>query len=295
MAEKNNREGSSILGDFSVSQLVATGLAAATSFALSAQIGITGSIIGAVLGAVASSVATQVYRNILSASAEKLRALGSEQDEQANTDTETAAPSASVTEALSPAQVTTEIPARPGSISGRAHVEEVAETGTPIAPREVRDAAHERRQALIRRRVAVVAAAAGIVVVLAFALAVSLATHGEGIGPTPVAPSEPAVEQPSDVASESEGDAGAQTGATEQPDDGTEPSEDSASNSSTTDPDTSVSSPTTDADGSQSTTDTGTSKPTVDGSASGDTSSQDGATGEGTDSASSAATPGATS
>ena len=72
MAEKDGRR-TGILGDFSLSQIVATGLAAATSFALSAQIGIAGSIIGAVIGAVASSVATQVYRNLLNASAEKLR------------------------------------------------------------------------------------------------------------------------------------------------------------------------------------------------------------------------------
>ena len=74
MAEKNEHS-KGILGDFSVSQIVATGLAAATSFALSAQIGIAGSIIGAVIGAVASSVAAQVYRNILSASAEKIRSI----------------------------------------------------------------------------------------------------------------------------------------------------------------------------------------------------------------------------
>ena len=39
MAEKNDRSGS-LLGDFSISQLLATALAAATSFALSTQIGI---------------------------------------------------------------------------------------------------------------------------------------------------------------------------------------------------------------------------------------------------------------
>ena len=71
MAEKDEGR-KSILGDFSLSQLIATGLAAATSFALSAQIGIAGSIIGSVLGAVVSSVATQVYRNILSTTGEKI-------------------------------------------------------------------------------------------------------------------------------------------------------------------------------------------------------------------------------
>ena len=165
MAEKNEQRAEGILGDFSFSQVIATGLAAATSFALSAQIGIAGSIIGAVLGAVASSAATQVYRSILSASAEKIRALGTDG-------------SAGV------ADVTREI----GSISGRARVEELADSGTPIAPQEVIDAAREHTQARLRRRVAIIAAAAGIAVVLVFALAVNMATDGEGIGRTAVVP-----------------------------------------------------------------------------------------------------------
>ena len=106
MAEKNDTPKGGLLGDFSVSQIIATGLAAATSFALSAQIGIAGSIIGAVLGAVASSVATQVYRSILHSSAEKIRALGQD----------------------APVSVAGE--GRAGSISGRACVEEVAASGT---------------------------------------------------------------------------------------------------------------------------------------------------------------------
>lgn len=155
MAEKNGRAGG-VLGDFSLSQLLATALAAATSFALSTQIGVAGSIIGAVVGAVASAVATQVYRTILASSAEKLRALGSADETRAV-----------------------------GSVSGRAQVEEVAPSGTPIAPPEVRDAAHERAQARLRRRVALLAAAAGVVAVLAYALVVNLATQGGGIGAKP--------------------------------------------------------------------------------------------------------------
>lgn len=155
MDEKNGRA-CGVLGDFSLSQLLATALAAATSFALSTQIGVAGSIIGAVVGAVASAVATQVYRNILASSAEKLRALGSADETRAV-----------------------------GSVSGRAQVEEVAPSGTPIAPPEVRDAAHERAHARLRRRAALLAAAAGVVAVLAYALVVNLATQGGGIGAKP--------------------------------------------------------------------------------------------------------------
>lgn len=176
MAEKNGRAGG-ILGDFSVSQIIATGLAAATSFALSAQIGIAGSIIGAVIGAVASSVATQVYRNILSASAEKLRALGPDQ---------TARPEEALREG--------ETRVMPSADAARARA---AVSGTPIAPPELSEAARSRERALLARRVAVFAAFAAIVVVLAYALVVSLATRGAGIGPS-LAPSAPATVEEQD-------------------------------------------------------------------------------------------------
>ena len=169
MTEKSERAGG-ILGDFSVSQLLATALAAATSFALSTQIGVAGSIIGAVVGAVASAVATQVYRNILASSAEKLRAIGGADETRAV-----------------------------GSVSGRAIVEEIAASGTPIAPPEVRDAAREREQRRIRRRVALLAAAAGVVAVLAYALVVNLATQGSGIGTKPQVVAPVAEQQPSQV------------------------------------------------------------------------------------------------
>ena len=172
MTEKSER-GGSVLGDFSLSQLLATALASATSFALSTQIGVAGSIIGAVVGAVASTVATQVYRNILASSAEKLRALGGADETRAV-----------------------------GSVSGRAVVEEVAASGTPIAPPEVRHAAHERGQRRIRRRVALLAAAAGVVAVLAYALVVNLATQGAGIGSKPQVAAPTAEEQPSQAQTE---------------------------------------------------------------------------------------------
>lgn len=170
MAERDDRA-RSILGDFSVSQIVATGLAAATSFALSAQIGIAGSIIGAVIGAVASSVATQVYRNILSASAEKLRSITPD-----------------MTSRTTPAGRTRVMPAP----SPADETERVAPSGTPIAPPELSEAARGRERARLARRVAVFAALAAVAVVLVYALVVNLATRGEGIGPS-LSPSEPIV------------------------------------------------------------------------------------------------------
>ena len=73
-----DQSGKGIFEDLSMAQVFASALAAATAFALSTQIGIAGSIIGAAIGAAASAVATQVYKNILSASADKIRANASD-------------------------------------------------------------------------------------------------------------------------------------------------------------------------------------------------------------------------
>ena len=57
----------SLLKDVSITQILATSLAAVTAFVLSNQIGIAGSIIGVAVGAAASALASQIYQNVISA------------------------------------------------------------------------------------------------------------------------------------------------------------------------------------------------------------------------------------
>lgn len=67
--------------DLPLTQLVAGALAAATSFLLSSQIGITGSLIGVVVGSVVSAVSTQLYKRAINSSTEALKqSLGMETD-----------------------------------------------------------------------------------------------------------------------------------------------------------------------------------------------------------------------
>ena len=75
MAEQSGKSDGKkgLFEDFSMATVIASGLAAATSFALSSQIGIAGSIIGTLIGGFASAAASQIYKSLLSASAEKLR------------------------------------------------------------------------------------------------------------------------------------------------------------------------------------------------------------------------------
>lgn len=114
--------------DFSFSTVIASGLAAATSFALASQIGIAGSIIGTLIGGFASAAASQVYRSLLSASADKLRQVGP-------TGGDAGAPRDADATVSVAADTTRTILRRPAV--GLGAVEEVAESGTPIAPAEV--------------------------------------------------------------------------------------------------------------------------------------------------------------
>lgn len=166
--------------DFSFSTVIASGLAAATSFALASQIGIAGSIIGTLIGGFASAAASQVYRSLLSASADKLRQVGPAAGDSAG------APRDADATVAAAAGTTRAIFRRPAV--GLGAVEEVAESGTPIAPAEVRAAARAAEHRRQRRRATAVAAAVSIAAVLVFALVVGFVTQGRGIGTKPSAP-----------------------------------------------------------------------------------------------------------
>lgn len=174
--DQNGTDEKGLFGDFSVSTVIASGLAAATSFALSSKIGLAGSIIGVAIGGVASAAASQIYKSLLKASAQKLSDLTP--DATANVVPEEAAAAAVDAE---PAADETRV-YRPGSLSGRSPIQEVAASGTPIAPASVRYAAHERERRVLRRRATAIAAAFAIAAVLLFALVVNVATQGAGIG-----------------------------------------------------------------------------------------------------------------
>ena len=72
----------SLFDGLSISQVAAGALAAVTSMLLSAQIGIAGSVIGVAVGSVVSTVSSQLYKKFLAGSAEKIRGLASNGDEQ---------------------------------------------------------------------------------------------------------------------------------------------------------------------------------------------------------------------
>lgn len=206
MAQSNDRNTrGGLFDDFSFSTVIASGLAAGTSFALSSQIGLAGSLIGVVIGGLASAAASQIYKSILKASAEKLSSNDGEtasvaiddQTPHGDNDATRVVDSARIADrthvlgnshddvhkcGASVADATITNQPRATSVSSSSHVKEYAETGTPIAPVAIRAAARRRERDVIRRRATIFMAAASIVAVLVFALVVSIATKGEGIG-----------------------------------------------------------------------------------------------------------------
>ncbi len=191
--EQDNDNQKGLFEDFSFSTVIASGLAAATSFLLSAKIGLAGSIIGVAIGGVASAAASQIYKSLLQASADKLSDLAGGDDEgegQAGVggaaDGVTggekgvagADPAADLTQVMGGGETSV----YPVSVSAAYPVEQVAETGTPIAPTAVRAAAHAKQRRDVRRRATIIAAACAVAAVLIFSLVVTIATKGAGIG-----------------------------------------------------------------------------------------------------------------
>ena len=165
-----------VLSEFSGSAVIASALAAVTSFALQSKIGLAGSIIGVGVAAAATTIASQVYKGMLSASAQKLKDLS---DQAPTTNGAYGA-----TRDLRASSGTTQAWAKPVSLDDSASEAGVADSGTPIAPQSVRDAAQSRKGALVRKRMAIVMAVAAVAAVLVYALIVNLATSGQGIGST---------------------------------------------------------------------------------------------------------------
>lgn len=177
----------SLFDDLSIAQVIAGALAAATVFLLSSVIGVAGSLIGAAIGSVISAVSSQVYKKALSASADKLRDVGStslmdsvdassiKKEEEMSTSSE---------------DETTCIPARTNAAekSAAAHVMSANDLRYTAPNTNGEDPAlrraHERRnrKAKVQRQVLVVSVVSSLIAIVICAGIITFATQGEGIG-----------------------------------------------------------------------------------------------------------------
>lgn len=184
-----------LLSDISPVQVVATALAALTSMLLSSQIGITGSIIGVFVGSVVSTVSAQLYRNMVSISADKMHArtastAGSQTASQpqasgrvgsgveSNQSTGAAARENTFSVQAARASVYRNSPS--SAITGqvdRSNISQAYATDARLRARDRRDA-----KARLSRRVIIVSVVSALVAILLSALAVNLVTAGQGLG-----------------------------------------------------------------------------------------------------------------
>lgn len=177
----------SLFDDLSIAQVIAGALAAATVFLLSSVIGVAGSLIGAAIGSVISAVSSQIYKKALSASADKLRDVGStslmdsvdassiKKEEEMSTSSE---------------DETTFIPTRTNTTekSAAAHVMSANDLRYTAPNANGEDPAlrraHERRnrKAKVQRQVLVVSVVSSLIAIVICAGIITFATQGEGIG-----------------------------------------------------------------------------------------------------------------
>lgn len=182
-----------LFNDLSISQVVAGALAAVTSVALSSQIGIAGSIIGVAVASIVSTVASQLYRAMLTRSADKLRKIREQSDltipnplssqfSRTTSDTDkTSTQNADLTQPMAHATKSSEdTSATPGTGSSPASDKDAAHLR--MAPASLREEAATRRQTKLRRRVTVAAIVASLIAVAVTAAIINFATNGEGIG-----------------------------------------------------------------------------------------------------------------
>ena len=183
-----------LLEGLSVPQVAAGALAAVTSMLLSSKIGIAGSVIGVAVGSVVSTVASQVYKQVLQASADKLRELNPLDEAGAGA---VAGETRVMPEAADGSSATRVMGAMPASgavaASGdSAATDDPAASATPT--RSVRDlresgetgvlrgrAEHLRRQRMQRGVIAVSVVSALAAVAISAGI-INLVTAGEGVG-----------------------------------------------------------------------------------------------------------------
>ena len=149
-----------VLEDFSMAQVIASALSAVTSLLLSSRIGVIGGVVGVAVGAAVAAVATQLYKGLLSASAERIRDAAEQQ-----APSPASAPRGAHAE---PAGTASRPAAGTDSLAGR-----VAPAGYLCA--------RGRRERLHRRSMAVIALASLASVALVAAI-VHVATAGHGWG-----------------------------------------------------------------------------------------------------------------
>ncbi len=167
-----------VFDDFSVTQVIASALSAVTSLLLSTKIGIVGGVVGVAVGAAVAAIATQIYKGLLSASADKLRdAAGSYGTGSAND------PDLTMCDATEKFVGLADIDAG-GNLAAGSEGASVADPQTRVAPASYIQARRKQRNAQMVRGFVIVVGAALVAVGLTAAI-VRVTSAGQGWGARP--------------------------------------------------------------------------------------------------------------
>lgn len=170
--------------DLSIAQVIAGALAAATVFLLSSVIGVAGSLIGAAVGSIVSAVSSQVYKKMLSASADKIRDVapdGVSANQADLNETRLMAPvSSSETRVIDSGTVAASATKVMGAddIRYQAH----ASSDKAVDPALQRAHVRRRRKARVQRSVIIVSVVSALIAIVISAGLIHVFTDGQGIG-----------------------------------------------------------------------------------------------------------------
>lgn len=173
--EEEPKKSEGLFGDLSLAQVIAGALAAVTSMLLSSYIGIAGSVIGVAVASIVSAVSSQVYKKMISASANKI----------------------SDAAGLGPSHDSGDARAANGDyvrdlhVPGEARVVPVgsspAASHNPLPPASAlwKARSQRRRKKEIQRNAIIVSIVSALVAIAVCAAAIQLVTAGEGLGEKP--------------------------------------------------------------------------------------------------------------
>ena len=170
--------------DLSIAQVIAGALAAATVFLLSSVIGVAGSLIGAAVGSIVSAVSSQVYKKMLSASADKIRDVapdGASANQADPNETRLMKPvSSSETRVIDSDKVAASATKVMGAddIRYQAH----ASSDKAVDPALQRAHVRRRRKARVQRSVIIVSIVSALIAIVVSAGLIHVFTDGQGIG-----------------------------------------------------------------------------------------------------------------
>ena len=163
--------------DLSIAQVIAGALAAATVFLLSSVIGVAGSLIGAAVGSIVSAVSSQVYKKMLSASADKIRDVapdGASANQADPNETRLMEPvSSSETRVIDSDKI---------AVSATKVMGAHASSDKAVDPALQRAHVRRRRKARVQRSVIIVSIVSALIAIVVSAGLIHVFTDGQGIG-----------------------------------------------------------------------------------------------------------------